>query len=91
LAFQTGNTSFVSLVGLINVLYAFLVDISVFHLSFNYLQIIGALMITFFNVAVIYSQLSQESRQLIEEKSIEIEQITNNTTVDSENNQEYAQ
>jgi drug/metabolite transporter (DMT)-like permease len=53
LAFQKGKSSLVSMVGLINVVYAFLSDTIFFHISFTYIHIIGAMIITVFNVMAI--------------------------------------
>ena len=64
LAFQKGKSSFVSMIGLINVVYAFIADITIFKTTFNYLHIVGAVIITLFNIVALCSKISGEKIEL---------------------------
>lgn len=49
-AFQTTPSAFISMIGLINVVYGFVVDMVFFGLDFKVIQIVGAIIIIFFNI-----------------------------------------
>lgn len=52
-AFQRGKSSFVTIVGEVNTVYAFLFDLFIFHVDFQPLQIVGALTVVTFTLALI--------------------------------------
>jgi drug/metabolite transporter (DMT)-like permease len=62
-AFQNGKSAFVSLIALVNVVYSSLIDVLIFDQGFTGIQVIGAVMITGFNIASIMNQLNEEEEK----------------------------
>ena len=60
LAFQHDKSAFVSSVMLIQVVYAFMIDIFWFKTSFVAMELIGALIVVAFNGANIYNKIKIE-------------------------------
>ena len=54
IAYQSDNSSTVSLLSYISLVYAFMADVLIFHHHFQPLEIAGALIITTFNLASIF-------------------------------------
>jgi len=52
-AFQGGKTALMALVGLTNVVYSLIIDVTLWNTSFKVAQLIGALIVCLFNVLVV--------------------------------------
>jgi len=57
IAYQKDNSATVSLLAYIELVYAFISDITIFHISFIPLELVGAAIITFFNIFTIYYKM----------------------------------
>lgn len=62
LAFMSDSSGFVSLIGFIQVVYAFLVDTFIFGVSFTATQLISAIVIMTVMVVVVYLKLDLNRR-----------------------------
>ena len=54
LAYQMDNSAFVSLIAYIELVYAFCSDLTIFHVTFVPAELLGAAIITFFNIFTIW-------------------------------------
>ena len=50
IAFQSDKGSFVSLIGYLGIVYAFIADIALFHESFNWIELLAAIIIVIVTV-----------------------------------------
>jgi len=58
-----------------SVFYAFIVDIVIFKQSFNYLELVGALILITFNVASIGNKFKTERQKVKQEKQKEWDRL----------------
>ena len=65
LAFQNGESAFIATVGLINVFYAFVIDVTVFDTSFNNFQVMGAFLICGFNIVGIIAKINEKPKETL--------------------------
>lgn len=57
IAYQKDNSATVSLLAYIELVYAFISDVTIFQISFIPMEIVGAAIITFFNIFTIYYKM----------------------------------
>lgn len=67
-AFQKGKSATMTLIGYISVFYGFILDVTVFDISFNSIQLGGALTVLCFNLMVIWQKIVNERKKDEEEQ-----------------------
>lgn len=71
LAFQKGKSVFISILGLIIVVYAFFIDVLIFKTSFSLAHILGAVIIVGFNIVIFMGKAKDNQN----EKDKEVREI----------------
>ena len=59
-AFQLEKSSFMALLGYAHTVYSLIIDITHFHVEFNLIQILGGLVVLFFNILAIIIKIYQD-------------------------------
>ena len=67
IAFQSDNSGFVSLIGYLGIVYAFIADIIIFSESFNWVELLAAIIIVIVTVGTSIYKIIEAKRQAEED------------------------